>query len=844
MQFGKYDMIVHYTDKDCKNGETTFGYPFIGNGDLTEHDAHVSETALATFFETCLLPLAMSTNALIIVHGGNDCTSAVVLNRIVAPVQARLGSSCPFTVLCTMTMERCYAKSCDPSSYTGKVKMASPTWQGRSALLEDHYSKPCWKPPSEITSSASHIILFEGIDAHNIGTGKQNNSFKATFEAILLETLTEKLPAVAINLQNGDWSEIASYIRRNVPVLMLDWREREFTATVPSHGPITDLANQANSFPGFSEQDLKEIGPITIDSSGRLCQKAKRAILKKAFGILDNEAKVLCEAGIRNGYTGSDVALIISALRFGQAGSQGGRSKDQLTPLYARIHEQEEMERQSQVSEGNDGDMELVKEAINYVMSNSHANILSQQISIHVKFLETHGTSHKNYAEALKRCENFREQLASKKPNGDWLMLFHFFTSPCIFSSSIHNLGNCKAVLNSVVRIDRLPESNSLQANLTLQDAYDHIEVYHRAAGQYKFITKVSYAILLFAGVMITAASLGESNSSALNNGVASGLILAMSLLASTIGAFVAFMNPAQRWQQLRGAALKMESNIWKFRTRSGEYRVSRSDLFAEADKQLFESMSQIKANVFEGGDVKSTSFFGERFSLNLHEQHPPGSRGFGFKEASVSGSFQLTANSPVELILKDCDGNGKLSLHEIATQKTKVVEDKRRPGNAGLDTHYSPLQPEAYISARIEPALAFYANRIPKNSRVVKVSKIILVLGSVSGVVLVLYSLSRWAAAISILTSGVAAWLEFNGALSKTSRYSAVVDGLQTLVVWWKTLDVIDRSVVKNIDSLVQTAEDIIKSEHEVWASIAARANKLLNEAADGKDKKCEAEV
>lgn len=89
------------------------------------------------------------------------------------------------------------------------------------------------------------------------------------------------------------------------------------------------------------------------------------------------------------------------------------------------------------------------------------------------------------------------------------------------------------------------------------------------------------------------------------------------------------------------------------------------------------------------------------------------------------------------------------------------------------------------------------------------------------------------WAAAVSIFTSGVTAWLEFNATANKMSRYSQVVDSLQALIVWWRTINVIDQAVVSNIDLLVLTAEQIIRGEQEVWSSMASKATKMLDKAA-----------
>jgi hypothetical protein len=55
--------------------------------------------------------------------------------------------------------------------------------------------------------------------------------------------------------------------------------------------------------------------------------------------------------------------------------------------------------------------------------------------------------------------------------------------------------------VENMVRIDRLPTDNSLEAQLSLQDAWDHVDAYHQYATLYKTMTKASYALLLLAGI-------------------------------------------------------------------------------------------------------------------------------------------------------------------------------------------------------------------------------------------------------------------------------------------------------------------------------------------------------
>jgi hypothetical protein len=68
-------------------------------------------------------------------------------------------------------------------------------------------------------------------------------------------------------------------------------------------------------------------------------------------------------------------------------------------------------------------------------------------------------------------------------------------------SASVFDLDDISRTISSVVKIDRLPKNNSMEALLSLQDAWDHVDAYHQYANFYKIMTKMSYALLLLAGI-------------------------------------------------------------------------------------------------------------------------------------------------------------------------------------------------------------------------------------------------------------------------------------------------------------------------------------------------------
>ena len=58
-------------------------------------------------------------------------------------------------------------------------------------------------------------------------------------------------------------------------------------------------------------------------------------------------------------------------------------------------------------------------------------------------------------------------------------------------------------------------------------------------------------------------------------------IILGLTIANTVLVALVTFVSPGSKWEQLRGAALALESEIWKFRTRSGPY--ARGSSFSDA---------------------------------------------------------------------------------------------------------------------------------------------------------------------------------------------------------------------------------------------------------------------
>jgi len=351
---------------------------------------------------------------------------------------------------------------------------------------------------------------------------------------------------------------------------------------------------------------------------------------------------------------------------------------------------------------------------------------------------------------------------------------------------------------------------------------------------------------------------------------------------------------------------MNMESQIWMFRTRSGDYRkaVDSDSDSSDADALLQDQIQNIKNAVLEGADIKATSFFGSFGSPNLHAQHVPtfrqiqetksksffssgctrtdgtvadahkpahtgsgGGTGTGASSAhgygqvpsspsrqapaspmsppaprslaeagpvpaaslasELSHSAELDANS-LHVPPQPLAAHGSTTIDELLSWLgTRFVSNSNTSGPK--DSHYLPVLPNNYVQFRIEKALKFYKKRIPLCNRTRHIGQFLSTVGSLASVVLAFLNLVEYTVITAIGTTGVMAWLEFQGTNNKIERYSSVVDALQKHIIWWKTRPPIEKSATENIDRLVVTCEEIIRDEMNAWRSSSASQAKLL---------------
>ena len=888
-----------------------FGSLAILGAEMDVSDSIETDKQLALFMRNQLLPLAKETRALIIINSGSACAMGNALRMTFMSEVERMGSDCPFKIIGFGAALTYTYNACKGIGTVGQVSSMSDVYSERlNAIMQHETRDETELETRDLNPVCSHYVIVEGIN-FGVYPSKADRGALYKFSNTFLEVLSSSLPSIAIaSARSLPYQTLNIMAKSGIPLLTLDFRQRAFTTRTRNPlVPLMNIAKKATQFPRLGPDDLNRLrtyedGELSASSKTFLMELAKDMLIRQ-WDTLEKEAKMFDQWEV------CTLAFFRAML---QTGSRDHLNESFSTSLSDCIARQQRDKAEISNADASKTVETLAAQAADFMINDMNYYAHRAHVTRIRNWLENHSPEFDYLEESCRAKLAQKEKVLSDiEANGmklplrsddyptalsnanlpvaqspaDWQAVHELLMNPNVYSASVHDTSEVQRIFGRVAKIDRLPEANSLEANVTIQDAWDHVDVYNSFSDVYKSVAKVVYMLLLLLGIAITW-SVNADNLTYVDK---KNTILFMSLAGSTLAGYVSFMNPALKWQQLRGAAMSIESHIWMFRTRAGEYRISGGqDFDAAALDQLKLNINHIKSVVMEGADMKTTNFFGSMASPNLHGQHPKmNGRAFGHRDpvlddskngnsegetsfigvclrciffpfcsprvitgtregdvealSSVTGGIDSSAEGlrPLPITL-DTDGTVGLDriLRVIHSVATGADAEAAATQGEDIDTHYMPLQPDRYCIFRIERALVFYKERLPRCNHTRYVGQFIITLGSITGVLLAMFNALTYAAVVAIFVSSTTAWMEFSGTQSKITRYSTTIGALQDLLLWWRTSAPIERSSTQNIDKLVITAEDLLKSEVNAWAS-TSQASKLLNKAAGGDEESSE---
>jgi hypothetical protein len=232
--------------------------------------------------------------------------------------------------------------------------------------------------------------------------------------------------------------------------------------------------------------------------------------------------------------------------------------------------------------------------------------------------------------------------------------------------------------------------------------------------------------------------------------------IIVIPIVTGILLAFYNKFRPANKWILLRGSAEAIKREIYRYRSRTGDY----------------------------GQDHLTTNSRDDVF----HERLEPVSR--RLMQTDVNhGAFK-----PYD---------GPLPPKEVAQQN---------------DDGFSFLTPERYIELRLEDQLNYYSKKTPKLEKEIKQMQVAILVAGGAGTLLAAVGAQLWVALTTALASALTTWLASRQLDETLVRYNQSATDLANVRDWWTKLSPAAKRNPKNIDQLVEVTEKVLETETSGW--------------------------
>mmetsp|Transcript_119727 Transcript_119727/g.298628 ORF Transcript_119727/g.298628 Transcript_119727/m.298628 type:complete len:1053 (+) Transcript_119727:117-3275(+) len=388
-----------------------------------------------------------------------------------------------------------------------------------------------------------------------------------------------------------------------------------------------------------------------------------------------------------------------------------------------------------------------------------------------------------------------------------WMAVYEVLQSENVATGSLHDLRDCKRKLMQLSHLDYLPPENSLEALVLLRRAWTLVDFYKYQSRIYGFIAKTLYmSLLILEIIVITIVTL---RSAAVEHwpGVsefftrarlAENVLLGISLVALLFSGYTSLISPNRKYMRLKSAAMRIESEIWKFRTRMGEYRLVDAALLGEMaadrenEKSFAENLKSIEEGLRQTAGLGRTPFYAVTTTLPDTVANP-------FLESHRSALKRWRDG-----LLKSLSAQAHHNQYNMGRAGPKL----------GADNHHSPETLDRYVQLRLVPARDAIQKKIPRLVRLNSILQATILISSTVCAALAALTNGWMTAVVAAITGSVAAWQEFTGVELKLDKLSEIARKLDDWILWWQALPDEDKRVMKNCQDLVLEAEFQIVSQ------------------------------
>src|SRR5215472_11069700 len=233
--------------------------------------------------------------------------------------------------------------------------------------------------------------------------------------------------------------------------------------------------------------------------------------------------------------------------------------------------------------------------------------------------------------------------------------------------------------------------------------------------------------------------------------------IIVVPILTAILLAYYNKFRPANKWILLRGSAEAIKREIYRYRSRTGDY-----------------SKDRLTTNSRD--DV-------------LHERLEPVGR---------------------RLMQTDVNHGALEQYHGPIPPKIEGAQKN--------DDGFSFLTPERYIELRLEDQLNYYSNKTPKLEKQIKQMQVAILVAGGVGTLLAALHAELWVALTTALATALTTWLGSRQLEETLVRYNQSAADLANIRDWWTKLSPAAKRNPKNIDQLVEFTEKVLEAELVGW--------------------------
>eukprot|EP00928_Gymnodinium_smaydae_P018142 TRINITY_DN16905_c0_g2_i1.p1 TRINITY_DN16905_c0_g2~~TRINITY_DN16905_c0_g2_i1.p1 ORF type:complete len:1211 (-),score=206.07 TRINITY_DN16905_c0_g2_i1:188-3775(-) len=775
-----------------------------------------ADERLIMFMQNVIIPLAAETNAVVLCQGHEpDCMLSMAFIKAYELKKHEWKGKPPFSVIGMSCMMKFLANGNQANKFWKKLQQNIKTWKAQDVK----YNK-LWKEQYETDRAVDlnpfleNYIVNDCLDSKATATGSYNYTDKPflSFTNTLIHYWTSVVPGLSLVSGFQFSNRVLLPLQGGSQVVFLDSRKRNYAELEqrlrPPSDEAADVAKKAGEDSSVVKGTILEckeepdvLGCADTIPDGHAESSSPNDLVQVAIEAHKKARGELVAAGTADFLVNETLAFfhkILKANEKKQLRDSGGVKR----PIHTQVTEVRN--RMAASADGKDEDVSAmiayqqrkIEEVARYVIEANFNDMFAVL------------PDREEREKKGERMDEFLMEIRLEKIREAILMLSH----RNMHSLNTGDVREAKRLIDSLVKVDRVPDEEPLDGLLLLSEAWDHYDMKMHLASWYKRFAKVVYILSLFLGLVAVTVTVIQGLATKDNNRLqlcaglttnlppecsdanslglqgmdrqtASTTLFLISVCSSVLISIEGYQNSGQRWRQLRTAAQSLESTIWRYRTRVGEF--SEQNGFRQPQIAFGEALKTWNAELMSGSDLSSTSME-KRYKSDI------------FKHFQLSGGKDL----------KEDD-----------------------------DDYHSPMPPQGYIDFRLKPRRSFYENRIPSNVKMRLVLQVLVFICSATSAILAFMKQTPWVAVVTSFAGALTSWAGFSGLSSKVERYSGTIRGIKDLERWWLTLSPVEQSSSLNIGELVAQGEMLVNSEFRTWSSYIADAKLAGDDETEGKE-------